>query len=160
MIIILSVNLIAVGKLKEAWMRQGLAEYSKRLEAFCRFTITEIDEYKLPENPSPAMIEKGLAEEARAILTKAKGEIIALCIEGEQLSSPQLAAELAKLAQKTGAVSFVIGGSFGLAPQVKEAAILRLSVSEMTFPHQLFRVMLTEQIYRAFSIQNGGKYHK
>lgn len=141
-------------------MRQGISEYAKRLESFCRFTVIELDEYKLPDNPSPAMIEKGLEEEARAILAKVKGEIIALCIEGKQLSSPQFADELERFAQKTGAVSFVIGGSFGLAPRVKEAAALRLSVSPMTFPHQLFRVMLAEQIYRAFSIQKGSKYHK
>ncbi|MEG0753307.1 MAG: 23S rRNA (pseudouridine(1915)-N(3))-methyltransferase RlmH [Angelakisella sp.] len=156
----LCVNLIAVGKLKEAWMRQGVSEYAKRLDAFCRFTVVEIDEYKLPDNPSPAMIEKGLEEEAKAILSKAKGEIVALCIEGKQLSSPQLAEELGRLSQRTGAVSFVIGGSFGLSQRVKAAAVLRLSVSEMTFPHQLFRVMVAEQLYRAFSIQNGGKYHK
>lgn len=141
-------------------MRQGISEYAKRLEAFCRFTVIELDEYKLTENPSPAMIEKGLEEEARAILAKVKGEIIALCIEGKQLSSPQFAEELARFAQRTGAVSLVIGGSFGLAPRVKEAAALRLSVSPMTFPHQLFRVLLAEQLYRAFSIQSGGKYHK
>lgn len=156
----LTVNLIAVGKLKEAWMRQGVSEYAKRLDAFCRFTVVEIDEYKLPDNPSPATIEKGLEEEAKAILSKAKGELVALCIEGKQLSSPQLAEELGKLSQRTGAVSFVIGGSFGLSERIKEAAVLRLSVSEMTFPHQLFRVMVAEQLYRAFSIQNGGKYHK
>lgn len=141
-------------------MRQGISEYAKRLEAFCRFTVIELDEYKLTENPSPAIIEKGLEEEARAILAKVKGEIIALCIEGKQLSSPQFAEELARFAQRTGAVSLVIGGSFGLAPRVKEAAALRLSVSPMTFPHQLFRVLLAEQLYRAFSIQSGGKYHK
>lgn len=141
-------------------MRQGISEYAKRLEAFCRFTVIELDEYKLTENPSPAMIEKGLEEEARAILAKVKGEIVALCIEGKQLSSPQFAEELARFAQRTGAVSLVIGGSFGLAPRVKEAAALRLSVSPMTFPHQLFRVLLAEQLYRAFSIQSGGKYHK
>lgn len=157
----LSVNLIAVGKLKEPWMRAGLAEYTLRLSAYCHFTITEIPEYKLPENPSPAQIEKGLTEEGAAILQKAdKGELIALCIEGRQLGSREFAGELEKLAQQTSRVNLVIGGSFGLSQAVKDRACLRLSVSPMTFPHQLFRVMLAEQLYRAFSISQGGKYHK
>lgn len=157
----LSVNLIVVGKLKEKWLREGFAEYQKRLESYCRFTLTELEECRLPDNPSPAEIAKGLEAEADAILRQAeKSEIIALCIEGKTLSSPQLAETLEKLSQHTSRVSLVIGGSFGLAPRVKQQAVVRLSVSPMTFPHQLFRVMLMEQLYRAFAITAGSKYHK
>ena len=157
----LSVNLIAVGRLKEKWLREGFAEYQKRLEGHCRFTLTELEECRLPENPSPAEIARGMEAEADAILKQAdKSEIIALCVEGRTLSSPQLAETLEKLAQRTSRVSLVIGGSFGLAERVKQRAVLRLSVSPMTFPHQLFRVMLVEQVYRAFSISAGTKYHK
>lgn len=157
----LTVNLIAVGKLKEKFLREALAEYSKRLSAYCNFNIIEVDECRLPENPSQSQIEKGMEKEVKDILRyAAKGEIIAMCIEGSQLSSEGLATQLDQLSQRTGTVSFVIGGSFGLSDEVKKQACLRLSVSKMTFPHQLFRVMLAEQIYRAFSISSGGKYHK
>lgn len=156
-----SVTILAVGKLKEPWLREGLAEYQKRLSAYCDFSVVEIPEYRLPDDPSPAQIEKGLAEEGRAILEKAgKVPFAALCIEGKELSSPDLARFLGERQQAAGALAFVIGGSFGLAPEVKGRAVLRLSVSPMTFPHQLFRVMLAEQLYRGFSILGGGKYHK
>lgn len=157
----LNINLIAVGRLKDSWLREGMAEYAKRLEGYCRFTVTEIEECRLPENPSPAQIEKGLAAEAAAILQKVdRSALIALCIEGRELSSHHLAKELERLSQQHSRISLAVGGSFGLADSVKERAVLRLSVSPMTFPHQLFRVMLAEQLYRAFSITNNGKYHK
>ena len=157
----LTVNLIAVGKLKEDWLRRGLGEYQKRLEGYCRFRVTEIEEYRLPESPSAAQIAKGLEEEGRRILQKTgKGPLIALCVEGKELSSPQLARYLEQVQQTASEVDLVIGGSFGLWEGVKERAALRLSVSPMTFPHQLFRVMLAEQLYRAFSIIAGGLYQK
>lgn len=157
----LTVNLISVGKLKEKFLREALAEYAKRLSAYCNFSIIEVDECRLPDNPSQSQIDKGMEKEAKDILRyAAKGELVAMCIEGTQMSSEELAIRLEQLSQHTGIVSFVIGGSFGLADEVKKQASLRLSVSKMTFPHQLFRVMLAEQIYRAFSISNGGKYHK
>ena len=156
-----TVRIIAVGKLKEAWMREGIAEYSKRLESFCRFSVVELDEYRLPENPSPAQIQKGLEEEGKESLKRTgKAPFAALCIEGKQMSSPELADWLSRLQQESGELAFVIGGSLGLSEEVKQRARIRLSVSKMTFPHQLFRVMLSEQIYRAFSILAGSKYHK
>lgn len=155
------VTILAVGKLKESWLREGFAEYGKRLAAYCDLSVIEIPEYRLPENPSPARIAKGLEEEGRAILEKlGKTPYAALCIEGRQLSSPRLAELLRERQQAGGAFAFVIGGSFGLGPAVKEGAVLRLSLSPMTFPHQLFRVLLAEQLYRGFSILSGGKYHK
>ena len=157
----LTVNLIAVGKLKEDWLRRGLEEYRKRLEGYCRFRVTEIEEYRLPESPSPAQIAKGLEEEGKRILQKTgKGPLIALCVEGKELSSPQFARYLEQIQQTASEVDLVIGGSFGLWDGVKEKAALRLSVSPMTFPHQLARVMLCEQLYRSFQILSDGRYHK
>ena len=157
----LTVNIIAVGKMKDKWMRDGMGEYAKRLDAFCKLNIIEINEYRLSDNPSQAEIEKGIEEEAKGILAKAgKGEIIAMCIEGKTMSSPQLAKELQRLSQICSTINVVIGGSYGLSNSIKDKAILKLSVSPMTFPHQLFRVLITEQIYRAFAINGGSKYHK
>ena len=157
----LTVNIIAVGKMKDKWMRDGMSEYSKRLDAFCKLNIIEIPEYRLSDNPSDTEIEKGIEEEAKSIMSKAgKGEIIAMCIEGKTMSSPQLAKEFEKLSQICSTVNVVIGGSYGLSPQIKSKAAIKLSVSPMTFPHQLFRVLIIEQIYRAFAITAGSKYHK
>lgn len=156
-----NVAILAVGKLKEPWLREGFAEYQKRLSAYCSFQVAELPEYRLPEDPSPAQIEKGLLEEGKAILERAgKAPLVALCIEGKELSSQGLADLLRERQQTGGALCFVIGGSHGLSQEVKKRAVFRLSVSPMTFPHQLFRVMLAEQLYRGFSILAGSKYHK
>ena len=157
----LTVKLICIGKLKESYLRDAQAEYQKRLGAFCKIEVIELNEYRLPDNPSDAQIEKGLTEEGKAILTKASGTLIPMCIEGKMLSSTQLADRIAKIAlEGESTLSFIIGGSFGLADEVKSRGSLKLSMSPMTFPHQLARVMLLEQIYRAFQINAGGKYHK
>ena len=157
----LHLEMVAVGRLKEPWLRQGMEEYQKRLSAYCRFQVEEVEEYRLPENPSPAQIQRGLEEEGRAILAKlGKTPFAALCIEGKEMSSPALAEWLEGRRQLGSSLAFVVGGSFGLSREVKERAALRLSASPMTFPHQLFRVMLAEQLYRALSISAGAKYHK
>ena len=143
----LKIQVIAIGKVKEDWMRQGIAEYQKRLGAYCRFEIIELE-------------ARGLEEEGDRILKKAAGLIFPLCIEGEMLSSPQLAQLISSSAQKSGCLSFIIGGSFGLSPRVKAAAARKISFSRLTFPHQLARVLLCEQLYRACSINAGAKYHK
>ena len=143
----LTVKILCVGKLKERYWRDACAEYEKRLNGFCRFSIQEISESRLPENPSHAQIDSALAEE---------GEI-----EGKLVSSEGLSEVIEKAALRgLSSISFFIGSSFGLSDRVKSAADFRLSMSPMTFPHQLARVMLCEQIYRAFQIQNNGKYHK
>ena len=144
----IKVNIICVGKIKEDFYRAAVAEYAKRLSRFCSFEITE-----LPEG-------KNLQEEGQAILRRAQGCIVALCIEGKKLSSTALAAEIKKLCDRGEKITFIIGSSEGLSPAVKEAANLKLSFSDMTFPHQLMRVILCEQIYRAFMINGGGEYHK
>ncbi len=159
----LNINIICVGKLKEDYLRMACAEYEKRLGAFCRLKITELTPAKLPEEPNPALISAALADEGKRILSciKQGDAVFTLCIEGKELSSPELAKEIERCAVTGfGSLCFIIGGSHGLAPEVKAASKLRLSMSPMTFPHQLARVMLLEQIYRSFMISNGGKYHK
>ena len=157
----MNVRIVCVGKLKEAYLRDAAAEYSKRIGRFCTFGITELDECRLPENPSEKEIQKALESEGKNILKECRGYKIAMCIEGKQMSSPDLAKALYKAAETGGScVTFIIGSSCGLSDEVKKAADMRLSMSEMTFPHQLARVMLAEQIYRAFQIKNNGKYHK
>ena len=158
----LTVRILCVGKCKEKYWREACAEYGKRLSAFCRFEVLEVDEERLPERPSKAQIESGLEQEGKRLLQKAGSTpIVALCIEGKELSSPQLAQYVERAAVNgASSLAFVIGGSYGLAEDGKRKAALRLSMSPMTFPHQLARVMLCEQIYRAFQIAHSGKYHK
>ncbi len=157
------VTVLCVGKLKESYWRDAVAEYAKRLSAFCRFTVIEVDEERLPDAPSAAQIAHTLEEEGKRLLSRIPRDAltVALCIEGKTVSSEMLSARLSSWAlDGKSHIVFVIGGSFGLSDEVKNAAALRLSMSPMTFPHQLARVMLLEQIYRAFQIASGGKYHK
>lgn len=159
----LGVTLICVGKMREPHYISAFNEYSKRLSAFCRFELVELTEQRLPDSPSEKQIESALLSEAADITEKIpKGAyIIAMCVEGRGMSSEALAKLFESRA--TSGVSrlcFVVGGSFGLHPSVKAMANLRLSMSDMTFPHHLARVMLAEQVYRAFSINLGSRYHK
>lgn len=159
----INVNIICVGKLKEDYLRSACAEYQKRLGAFCRLNIIELTPARLPENPNESQIASALADEGERILAKISNSdaVFAMCIEGKMFSSEALSAEIDKLGVSGfGTVCFVIGGSHGLDGKVKSRAKYRLSMSPMTFPHQLARVMLLEQIYRSFMISSGGKYHK
>ena len=160
----LNVNLITVGKLKEGYLREACAEYSKRLQAFCRLNIVELNESRLSDNPSDKEIKAALSTEGKAmmnLLTAKNCFNIAMCIEGKQLSSPKLAEKIEKISvDGKSTVNLIIGSSFGIADEIKAMADFKLSMSEMTFPHQLARVMLLEQLYRAFQINSGGKYHK
>lgn len=158
----LNVNIIAVGGLKENYFVSASAEYQKRLGAFCKLSIIEIEEYKLGQNPGVAEIDKALSAEGKNILAKLpkKAFVISLCIEGKMLSSTELAGKIEKISGEASCICFVIGGSHGLSGDVKSCANLKISMSPMTFPHQLARVMLLEQLYRAFSITGGLKYHK
>lgn len=159
----LTVNLICIGKLKEEYWRKAAAEYEKRLAGFCKLQIIELPETRTPENPSPAQTEQVIQSEGKSILSKLpnSGAVIPMCIEGKELTSVELSRLLERLPlEGKSTVSFVIGGSCGLSETVKEKGEVRLSMSKMTFPHQLARVMLLEQIYRAFQIASGGKYHK
>lgn len=155
----LAVKLICLGRLKERYWREAVAEYEKRLSSLCAFSITELPEARLAQNPSPGEIAAALEKEAGLILPKLAGTAYPLCIEGRQVDSPALAQMLGEAMQSPGAVSFIIGSSYGLAPGVKEAG-RPVSMSAMTFPHQLARVMLCEQIYRGMQILRGAPYHK
>ena len=157
------ITLIAMGKLKEPFYLSAAAEYAKRLGGYCRFTLTELPEVRLPENPSPSEIAQGLDKEANAILARIpKGAW--LCVftpEGKLLSSEDFAAKLREVKNTgKGSACFLIGSSFGIAPRVKSRADFRLSMGPMTFPHHLARIMVLEQLYRAEAIQAGSKYHK
>lgn len=159
----LNITLICVGKMREKHYIAAFQEYEKRLGAYCRFSLTELPEQRLPERPAEKEIDAALEKEARAILEHVpKGAVlVAMCVEGKTLSSEALANRLAQW--QTGGVSrlcFVVGGSFGLHDSVKRAAQMKLSMSPMTFPHHLARVMLMEQIYRACTINAGTQYHK
>ena len=157
------VQLICVGKLKERFYVDAAAEYVKRLGAYCRLQLVELPEERLPAAPPQAQIDAALEKEGAAILSRlAPGAALAaLCVEGKEYSSPELARLLAGwTAAGAGTLAFVIGGSYGLHPSVKARAKLRLSMSPMTFPHHLARVMLLEQLYRCFKIEEGSGYHK
>jgi len=157
----MNIRLIAIGKLKEEYLRSACAEYIKRLGRFCTFELYELDECRLSDDPSEKEIAAALKKEAEQIKRYASGLIIPMCIEGRQLSSPELAEKIADAGVNgNSTVTFIIGSSFGLDPEIKAMGGVKLSMSKMTFPHQLARVMLMEQIYRAFQINSGGKYHK
>ena len=159
----LSIKTICVGKLKETFYIDAVSEYQKRLSGYCRLEIEEIPECRLPSNPSEAEIEAALTKEANGIkLRIPQGAlVVALCIEGKELESLQLAKFIQLCAvQGKNRICFIIGGSIGLHDSIKEQADIRLSMSKMTFPHHLARVMLLEQIYRSFKIAEGSKYHK
>ena len=152
----LHVRLICVGKLKEKFYREACAEYEKRLKGYCKLEIIELTEQRLPDSPSQAQIDAALTKEAEAIRTKipAGSAVVAM-------SSEQFADKLSKwMGSGVSHISVLIGGSCGLDESLKKSAQLRLSMSPMTFPHHLARVMVLEQLYRALNIASGGKYHK
>lgn len=160
----LGVNIICVGKLKEAYWRDACAEYQKRLGAYCKLNVIELAESRLPQKPSDGEIKAALASEGRMMkpYIEQRGAFsIAMCIEAAQISSEDLAEKIEQTSVGGASViNFVIGSSFGLDPEIKKLCNMRLSVSKMTLPHQLARVVIMEQIYRAFSISAGAKYHK
>lgn len=160
----LGITLICLGKLNAPYFHAGCAEYQKRIGGYADLQIIELAEETISEkNASPAVIQKALEKEGAAILQKVpKGSLLVpLCIEGRQKSSEELAEMMQEAALSGNSrITFVIGSSHGLADAVKKAAKEKLSMSKMTFPHQLARLMLLEQIYRALSIIGGGKYHK
>ena len=157
------IHMICIGKLKERFYIDACAEYQKRLARHCALTVTELPEQRLPENPSASDILRALDQEAGAISGRLPrgGAVIALCIEGELLSSEQFADTIGRYAARgVSPLTFLVGGSYGLSEGVKRAAARRISMSPMTFPHHLARVMLLEQLYRAYQIGAGSKYHK
>lgn len=159
----MNITLICVGRIKEDHFRDACSEYEKRLGAFCRFNTEIIEPERLSDNPSQAEIHNALNREGEKILKKipSGAYVCAMCVEGKEMTSAQLADITKTLPLKgVSSVVFIIGSSFGLGEEVKAAADLKLSMSKMTFPHQLARVMLSEQIYRAYTIIYNKRYHK
>ncbi len=158
----IGVKIITVGNLKEAYWRDAVAEYEKRLGAFCKIQIAQLKEEKLSDTPSENEIRQILEREGAKILSEIppRAYKIAMCVEGKQLSSEELAQRLESISESYGEVCFIIGSSHGLSDSVKNACDLKLSVSRLTFPHQMMRVLLLEAIYRGFNIIKGTKYHK
>ena len=159
----MNVTLIALGRMKESYMREFCAEYEKRLKPMCRLNIIELSPCALPDNPSQKQIDAALEAEAVKITEKipSGAYVLSLCIEGKQKSSEEFAEMFGNVALNgKSSVVFIIGSSYGLSEKIKISSDERFSMSRMTFPHQMARVMLLEQIYRAFSINSGSKYHK
>ena len=158
----IKITLITLGKLKEKYLRDAVDEYSKRLSRYCKLEIAEITPVALSENPSKNEIDTALSREAELIAKRIPvGSFVAtLCVEGKLLSSEEFADLESKNINSGKNMCFIIGSSYGLSEIVKQKSDLKLSLSKMTFPHQLFRVMLLEQIYRAFKINEGSTYHK
>lgn len=159
----MKIRIICVGKIKEKYLKDGIAEYAKRLSRFCTFEVNELPDEKIPDNPSPAECSRVIESEGDAILKKLSKDsfIVALCVEGKSMSSEELAAKVSSVTlMGKSTIDFIIGGSLGLSDRVKKRSDLRLSFSSFTFPHQLMRLVLTEQIYRAFKINANEEYHK
>lgn len=159
----MNIKIIGVGKLKEKYLKDGIAEYAKRLQKFAKFEVIEVPDEKAPEQLSQAQMDQVMGKEGERILSKIKDKeyVFALAIKGNERSSEELAAEIDKLALRGDSdITFVIGGSLGLAPEVLRRANTQISFGRFTLPHQLMRLVLTEQIYRAFMINAHSPYHK
>ena len=158
----IGVKFITLGTLKEQYLRDAAAEYEKRLGAFCRVEMIQLKEEKLSDSPSEGEIKNALEREAAKIMScvPQRAYCVAMCVEGKQLSSEELAERLSDIAETHSEICFIVGSSYGLSDTVKSRCHMRLSVSRLTFPHQLMRVILLEAVYRGFNIQKGTKYHK
>ncbi len=158
----IKITLITLGKLKEKYLRDATDEYAKRLSRYCKLDVVELNPVMLSDKPSQSEIDTALAKEAEAIEKRIPdgSAVIPFCVEGKELSSEQLAEFVDTNTNSGKNMCFIIGSSYGLSDTIKQKADLKLSLSKMTFPHQLFRVMCLEQIYRAFKINEGGTYHK
>ena len=159
----ININFIVLGKLKEKYMKEFSAEYEKRLSGYCKLTVTELEPVKLSDNPSEQEIKNALAKETQMIKAKIPKNsfVFSMCIEGKQMSSEELSKKLEDIALSgKNNITFIIGSSFGLSDEIKQMSDYKFSMSKMTFPHKLARIMLTEQVYRALSITNNAKYHK
>lgn len=156
----IKIKLVCVGKIKENYFADAVKEYEKRLSRFCQFQIKEIKEENFNDNPSESQIKTIIKKEGENILREIKGEVVLLDIQGKEYSSVEFSNFLKGNIDKGSEITFIIGGSYGVSDQVKSLATTKISFSKMTFPHTMFRVMLLEQTYRAFTIINGAKYHK
>ena len=157
--IMLKVNIVCIGKIKESFYRDAISEYAKRLTRFCKFNIVELQE-SLLVGKNAQDIEKVKVQEGKNIISKLSGYIIVLDLGGKQLSSEDLATTIESVSNSYSEITFVIGGSYGLSSEVLEKADKKIAFGKITFPHQLMRVVLVEQIYRAFMINSNSDYHK
>lgn len=158
----MKITIISAGKLKESYLREGIAEFSKRLRPFTQLDIIELNEEKMPDAPSPAEKEKILLAEGQRLLKRvpANDFLFVLDVYGKQISSEELALKISDLGLNGKSnLSFIIGGAFGLSAELREKADMKISFSRMTFTHQMVKLLLVEQIYRAFKINRGEKYH-
>lgn len=158
----MNITIICAGKIKEKYFTAAIDEYSKRMSRFAKFSIIELPDEKIPDNASEREEESIKSKEGKAMLSKMRDSdyVVAMCIEGTQLDSVELAQRIEKISMNSSSIIFVIGGSLGLSDEVKKRANLRLSFGKITLPHQLMRVVMCEQIYRAFKINNNEQYHK
>ena len=158
----MKVSIICVGKLKEKFYAEAVGEYKKRISRFAELEIVELPDERIPDNASDAELQAVKRREGERILDKIKTQsyVISLCVEGKLLSSEELAENISRACMGASHIVFIIGGSLGLSDEVKAASALRLSFGRMTLPHMLMRVVLAEQIYRAFMINSGAAYHK
>ncbi len=156
----IKIKIVCVGKIKESYFTEGVKEYEKRLSRFCQFQIKELKEENFNDNPTESDIQAIIKKEGESILKELKGEVILMDIQGKQYSSVDFSSLIKSNVDTGKELIFVIGGSYGVSEEVKSKATSKISFSKMTFPHTMFRVMLVEQIYRAFTIINGAKYHK
>lgn len=154
------INIVAVGKVKEKYFQEGIDEYVKRLSRYAKLNIIEVKEKNITTEPNPSQIKEILKREGEDIKKELKGYVVAMAIEGKKLSSNGFASFIEKAKNTCGEITFVIGGSYGLDDSVKNLASEKISISDMTFPHTLLRLILSEQLYRAFTILKDGKYHK
>ena len=159
----LNINIICVGKIKETFFREGVEEYAKRLKSYCSLNIIELKDEKIPNNPSEKDNQIIKEKEGNSILSHIKKDTYLICLDlkGKQFTSEEFSAKINNISNNiSGSITFVIGGSLGISQSVLKQAKELISFSKMTFPHQLFRVILLEQIYRAFKIMNNEAYHK
>lgn len=158
----MNVNIVCVGKIKESYFKEAVAEFEKRMKRFCTFKIIEIQDKKIPDNATPGQEKAVLEAEGEEIL-KAVGKndyVIALCVEGKALSSEEWAAKIRETVLFKSSITYIIGGSLGLADKVKQRADFKLSLGKITLPHRIARLVLAEQIYRCFKINSNETYHK
>ena len=156
----IKIKIVCVGKIKEEYFVNAVKEYEKRLSRFCQFEIKEIKEENFNDNPTKSQIDLIINREGENILKEIKGEAYLLDIQGKEFSSVEFSNLLKEDINKGSEITFIIGGSYGVSEKVKSTVTKKISFSKMTFPHTMFRVMLVEQIYRAYTIINGAKYHK
>ena len=158
----LNINIVCIGKIKEAYLKDAINEYSKRLSKYCKLTILELPDEKIPDKLNENLSNEIKNKESNAILNHIKKDSYIICLDltGKELSSEDFSKNIENLSLQTSSITFVIGGSLGLSSDLLKKAHQKICFSKMTFPHQLIRVFLLEQIFRAFKISNGETYHR